>query len=99
MRSFDRRNGWVGEIVGKQRAQVCVLEDPVVPVGLSQYSQGEKRISYNRNWESVMLSVDVFRKGSDFFSFSKYSRDFSNSRYQITPEKSNSKKEYFCLVV
>lgn len=45
MRSFDRRDGWVGEIVGKQRAQVCVLEDPVVPVGLSQYSQGGKRIS------------------------------------------------------
>lgn len=47
-----------------------------------------------------MLSVDVFQKGSDFFfSFSIYSRDFSNSRYQITLEKSNSKKEYFCLVV
>lgn len=45
MRSFDRRDGWVGEIVGKQQAQVCVLEDPVVPVGLSQYSQGGKMIS------------------------------------------------------
>lgn len=67
MRSFDRRDGWVGEIVGKQQAQVCVLEDPVVPVGLSQYNQEGKRISQNRNQESVMLSVDVFQKGSDFF--------------------------------
>lgn len=45
MRSFDRWDGWVGEIVGKQQARVCVLEDPVVPVGLFQYSQGGKMIS------------------------------------------------------
>lgn len=59
MNVLDRWVGWAGGVVGKQQSQLCILEDPIVPVVLSQYNQEGREISFIRNEDYVILSIVI----------------------------------------